>query len=197
MGYTTLRYDESTVFSILGFVSILLTGGIGILPLPKEWIAVKEAAFPGIIGIVTLLSIKTRKPLAKFFLLNEEIFDVPKIHSHLQATQQSGAFNRLLVRCTWWISVSFFLSALLNFILAKLIIKSPTGTEAFNAELGCLTLWSWPVILIPFMIITIMVLRTLVAGIHRYTGLTFQEIVISSSSELSETPEQKGPSPHA
>jgi hypothetical protein len=33
-------------FSVLGLVSILLTGGIGLLQLDTQWLAVKEAAIP-------------------------------------------------------------------------------------------------------------------------------------------------------
>ena len=38
-------------YSALGFVSILLTGGIGLLKLPVEWLAIKEAAVPFVIGV--------------------------------------------------------------------------------------------------------------------------------------------------
>jgi hypothetical protein len=36
---------------MLGFVSVLLTGGIGLLQLDPKWIAVKEAAVPAVIGL--------------------------------------------------------------------------------------------------------------------------------------------------
>ncbi len=39
---------------ILGIVSVLLTGGIGVLELDTQWLAVKEALIPGIIGVVVL-----------------------------------------------------------------------------------------------------------------------------------------------
>ncbi len=35
----------------LGLISVLLTGGIGLLELDPQWLAIKEAAIPGIIGI--------------------------------------------------------------------------------------------------------------------------------------------------
>ena len=37
------------------------------------------------------------------------------------------------------IASSFFLSAVLNYSLAKILVKSQPGTEAFNAELGRMT----------------------------------------------------------
>ncbi|MDE2993073.1 MAG: MFS transporter, partial [Chloroflexota bacterium] len=44
-------------YSALGFVSVLLTGGIGLLKLPVEWLAIKEAAVPFIAGIAVLVSL--------------------------------------------------------------------------------------------------------------------------------------------
>jgi hypothetical protein len=50
---------------VLGLVSILLTGGIGLLQLDTRWLAVKEAAIPGLIGLAVLMSTRTRYPLVK------------------------------------------------------------------------------------------------------------------------------------
>ena len=46
----------------LGFISILLTGGIGLLKLDSAYIAIKEALIPLVIGIAVLISAKTRSP---------------------------------------------------------------------------------------------------------------------------------------
>ena len=43
-------------FSVLGFLSTLLTGGIGLFELDAEWLAIKEAAIPAVIGLVVLWS---------------------------------------------------------------------------------------------------------------------------------------------
>jgi hypothetical protein len=56
-------------------------------------------------------------------------------------------------------------------------VRSPSGTEAFNAELGQLTAWSFPVIALPSMAITLGVMAWLLRGIGRLTGLTLDEIV--------------------
>jgi intracellular septation protein A len=41
-------------FSVLGIISVLLTGGISLLQLPPSYIAIKEALIPGLIGIIVL-----------------------------------------------------------------------------------------------------------------------------------------------
>ena len=52
-------------FSIIGFLSIILTGGIGLFKLDAHWIAIKEAVVPFTIGIVVLISAKTKFSIIK------------------------------------------------------------------------------------------------------------------------------------
>ena len=57
-GLTDLyRRRKVNFISALGVVSILLTGGIGLLQLDPRWIAVKEAAVPLVIGLAVVLSL--------------------------------------------------------------------------------------------------------------------------------------------
>jgi len=72
--------------------------------------------------------------------------------------------------------VSFLLSAVLNYALARYLLKSPPGTEAFNAELGRMNLLSWPVIVLPYMAITMYVLWRLLSGFTQLTGLQLEEV---------------------
>ena len=60
-----LRRRRFNFISALGVVSILLTGGIGLLQLDTKWIAIKEAAVPGVIGLVVLLSMRSRYPIVR------------------------------------------------------------------------------------------------------------------------------------
>ena len=67
-------------------------------------------------------------------------------------------FERRLAKASYLLSGTFFFSATLNYILARMIVTSPAGTSAFNEELGHLTLVSYPVIALPS---TIMMMATL------------------------------------
>jgi len=49
--FELIRYRKFNFIAILGIVSVLLTGGIGLLELDLKWLAIKEAAVPGVIGI--------------------------------------------------------------------------------------------------------------------------------------------------
>ena len=64
---------EFNFLAALGLVSISLTGGIGLLHLDTQWLAVKEAAVPGVIGLGVIISAYTRCPLVKVVLFSPMI----------------------------------------------------------------------------------------------------------------------------
>lgn len=174
--YDFVKSRKANFFSILGFVSILLTGSFGLMQLDGIWFAVKEAAIPLLIGIVTVGSLKTRTPIVRTLLYNESIIDVERVDHELTVRGNLDAFERLLVYTTWLLAGSFLLSALLNFGLAISILKSPAGTPEFNEELGKMTALSYPVIVLPCMVVTVGALWHLVRGISKLTGLHFEAI---------------------
>ena len=174
--YDFLKRRKANVFAILGFVSILLTGGFGLMQLDGIWFAGKEAAIPALIGIFTVASLKTRTPLVRTVLYNETLIDVPRVDQALLIRGNIQAFDRLLVHTTWFLAGSFLLSASLNFGLAIVILKSPAGTPEFNAELGQMTALSYPVIVLPCLVVTFAALWHLVRGIRQLTGLDLDAI---------------------
>ena len=169
------RRHRTNLFSIIGFASVFVTGGIGLLHLDKEWIAVKEAAVPSVFALAVLATARSQRPLVRMFLLNEDIFDVEKIETELKRRNNRTSFERLMVRCTLVLSFSFMLSATLNFIVARIFIKSPAGTEAFNAELGQMTVWSYPIIAIPCTAFLMVAFWMLARGIRELTGYELEE----------------------
>lgn len=179
--YDFLIKRKVNFISAIGFFSILITGGIGLLKLPKEWIAIKEATIPLVIGLAILISQKTRYPLIRTIVYNDTIMDIEKVENALKINGNRNAFEKLLSRCTFLVSGSFLLSSILNFTLAKILIKSPTGTQAFTEELGTMTAWSYPVIAIPCTVVMIGALLYLFQGIKKLTGLEFEEVLNSKN----------------
>jgi hypothetical protein len=175
--YDYIKRAKYNVFSILGLISVLLTGGIGILEIPTEWFAVKEAAIPLLLGIAVVASLKTPWPLIRTLLYNPEILDVDKVHGALVAHNSESTFEKLLAKCTWLLASSFLLSGILNFGLARWIVVSPSGTDAFNSEVSKMMAWSWPVIVIPSMAIMMVTLWILLSGIKQMTGLELEDIL--------------------
>jgi hypothetical protein len=171
------RRRKWNLVSALGLVSVLLTGGIGLLQLDPKWIAVKEAAVPGLIGLAVLGSLRTRYPIVRSLLYNERIIRIDEVDAALAAHGNRGAFERTLVVASWMLACSFFLSSLLNFVLAKILVKSPAGTVEFNAELGRMTALSYPVIVVPSMLIMVATLFYLFRSIRRLTRLNIEQIL--------------------
>lgn len=169
--YDLIRRRKWNVFSIIGILGIGITGGLGLLQLPLFWFAVKEAAVPLVLGLALPLSLRTRQPLVRELVYNDQVLNLPRVEAALDATGARPAFERLLVRVSWIIAGSFFLSAILNFALARWILKSPTGTEEFTKELGRMTALSYPVITLPTMVVMIYAMWQLLGGLERLTGL--------------------------
>lgn len=177
-GLRTLIKDRKADFmSIIGIVSVTLTGVFGILKMPPEYIAIKEAAIPLVLGIAIVVSLKTPFPLIKKILMSEQLFDVERLKVALKEKGNEPVFEKRLVGLTWGFASSMFLSAVLNYVLAKMVLKSEPGTEAFTAELGKMTGLSHVVILIPCMGVMIVVLNKLFNTLAELTGLPFEELL--------------------
>ncbi len=162
--------------SIIGFTSVLLTGGLGLMKVEGIWFAVKEASVPLVIGLAVWVSQYSKRPLVRQFVYNDQVIDIPKVDAALAEKSARPAFDRLLQTASCWLVVSFMFSAVLNFLLARWLLQSPTGTPEFNAELAKMNLLSWPVIALPSTAIMMFALWRLLSGITRLTGLKLEEI---------------------
>ncbi|HSC67617.1 MAG TPA: VC0807 family protein [Cellvibrio sp.] len=171
------------VFSALGIVSVLLTGGLSLLHLAPEYFAIKEAAIPGILGIVTLISIKTRYPLVRTFIYNDKVLKIHKVSAALEQHGTQKLFERTLTNASLMIAASFFLSSVLNYVLAKIILVSQPGTTEFNAELGKMTALSYPIIALPMMLIMMGTLFYVFRSIRLLTHLTLEEVINDGSDD--------------
>ena len=167
---------KANFISILGFISILLTGGVGLLELPRFWFIVKETAIPAIIGLVVLGSMYTKYPLIRTLLYNPKMFDVEKIQNHLHERKTENAFEALLRKSTWLLVFSFALSAVLNFLVASHFIQTEPAVDPvqFNAEVGAMTGWSYLIIALPSTAIMIAIFFYITRGIKSLTGLTLE-----------------------
>ncbi len=178
--YQLIRFKLANYIALLGVVSVLLTGGIGLLKLDVEWLAIKEAAIPAVLGFAVLIAARLRYPLLKKILFNPLVLNTEKISTVLRQRGCYEIFDARLSRATYMISGTFFFSATMNYLLAKLIVTSPSGSEAFNEELGRLTLISYPMIAIPSLILMLVIFYFLWRGINQLTGLTLEEALASS-----------------
>lgn len=180
LGYGIYQFIQEKKFGFipaLGFISILLTSSIGLLELDSKYIAIKEAAIPLIIGVGTIISLKTPYPLVKTFIYNDKILQIDKVDDALAKNNSEALFQNALKVATYILAASFLLSATLNYILAKIVVTSPSGTPEFNDELGTMNLLSYPVITIPCVIVMIIAMMYLFKKIKSLTGLTLEDIL--------------------
>ncbi|RVU85667.1 MFS transporter [Leucothrix sargassi] len=175
--YELIVHKKRNFVALLGLVSVLLTGGIGLLKLDNQWLAVKEAAIPALIGIGVIISTYTKYPLVKTLLFNPKVLHVDKINAKLEEKQNKAQFDKQLMNSNYLLAGTFFFSAVMNYILAKWIVVSPSGSQAFNEELGRMTLLSYPMIAIPSMIMMLGVFYYLWRTINKLSGLTLEEVI--------------------
>lgn len=171
------RAGKVNFFSGLGVVNVSLTGGMSLLELDAIYIAIKEASIPAVLGIATVLSLKTSQPLIHMFLLNKSVVNIKKITHALTEKNSHSAFEKLLVNASWILAGSFFLSALLNYILAVVLLTAEPGSVEFNQQLGKMTALSFPVISLPLMFVLTADLFYIFRGIKRLTGMPLEEIL--------------------
>ncbi len=180
-GYDLIKNRHVNYIAILGLVSVLLTGGIGLLKLDVKWLAIKEAAIPALIGLGVIITGFTRSPLVKKLVFNPLIMATEKVESRLKERANIDSFDQKLRFANHCLAGTFVFSAIMNYVLAKMIVTSDTGTVAFNEELGKLTFLSYPMIAIPSMIMLLGIMWYVVRTIKRLTGLNLEEILDKES----------------
>lgn len=171
-----LQTQKTNFFSVLGIFSIFMTGGMSLLQLPAQYIAIKEAAIPAIFGIATLISTRTKYPLVKTFIFNDQILQIEKVKAALKEFKSEMDFENKLNNASLMVAGSFFLSSVLNYGLAKYVLVSEPGTVAFTEELGKMTALSFPIIAVPSTIVLMGTLFYLLHHIQKMTHLKAEDI---------------------
>lgn len=172
-----IRRHKLNWLSVLGVVSTLLTGGIALLSLDAQWLAVKEAAVPGLIGLAVLASTWTKSPLIRVLVFNAQLFDVDKVHKALEERRNVVPFELRLRTGTFLLAGTFFFSSVANYVLTRVIVSAPAGSEAFNEELGRLTLLSYPIIAVPSMLMMMALMFWLARSAKTLTGLDLGDML--------------------
>lgn len=170
-----VRKRKVSANPIIGAVGVLLTGGFRLFDIPPEWFAVKEASIPAALAIAILVSAWIGKPLARIFL--NSILDRDRIDVALHENGTFEEYERRTSIATYLLASAFILSAILNFVLARVIVTADAGTEQFNDQLGRMTALSYPVITIPVMIVLMGTLWYVFSMVGKLTGLPIEEMM--------------------
>ena len=178
--YDLLKKKNVNVISILGFINVLLTGGIGIFGerfgLSKNWFIIKEGALPSLIGLALITLRKYRKESFNKILLNDIIFDNHKINSSIKYEEQDE-FETIVHRAGSHFIVGLFMSSFIQFILASLIVTSNPGESSFNEQVATMTWVSFLAVSVITMSIVGKGYLGLISGIEKITGLKKEDFL--------------------
>lgn len=170
-----IRQRKLNLFSALGLISVLLTGGIGLLQLDRRWMIAKETAIPLIMGIFVLSTLRAKRPLLSAFF--GEVLDLDKLEEAYGNSGHEGEFEQQIRSSSKLLGYSFFFSALLNFILAVVVLEGEPGSQAFTESLGRMTALSFPAITVPMMLVVGYILWKLFHQIKTRTNQDIEEFI--------------------
>lgn len=192
LGYGIYDYAQRrrlNFISAIGFVSVLITGGFGLMKLDGFWFAVKDGVMPALIGIAVLASLRAKEPLIHEILYNPQVIDVERVDAALTARNAHDGFKVLMRQSSYLIAASMLISAVLNYAFARWIIVSPPDTEAFNQELAKMHWISMLGLSIPVIAMMMYALWKLMKGLEKISGLTIDEILRQPPEEKKAAPE--------
>lgn len=176
--YDAIDRKKLNLFSVIGFVSILITGGLGLFPTKPLWFAIKEGAIAVIFGLAVLLTQNTKRPLVRQLLWNPEIFDTKRVEAKLETDGHTPAFKKLLGRSALIIALGLISSGVVNFFISMHLLDGTIGgTPEYIAAVGKQTALTWIVISIPLMIVMGLTLWYLFRGITKLSGMSFDDIL--------------------
>jgi hypothetical protein len=186
--YEMIKQHKIGWTPIMGVVSVLLTGGIALLELPPELVAIKEASIPLALALAILVSAWIGKPLARIFL--NQMLNRDKVESALAERGTVQEYEHRTARATYMLASAFLLSSALNYGLARMVVTAEPGSETFNSQLGRMTALSFPVITIPVMIVLFITVFYILRIVNQLTGLEAEDVIRQPGKELKE-PEQE------
>lgn len=182
--YDLIKRKKANAFSALGLLNVAFTGGLALLGLNGFWFAVKEAAFPALVGFFVLGSAFTRRPFIETLFLNPSIMKVNLLELRLQENGKQKEFHEHLRKATQWLSLSFAFSAVCNFVLARRIfvnIDASLSKEAqsliLNDQIAQMTTWSIGVIMVPSILFLMIIFWYLMRGVKSYSGLSTTDLI--------------------
>jgi hypothetical protein len=103
--------------------------------------------------------------------------DPEAVASALPAPEGPARWQEVMEQGSRKVGALFVLSAVGNYALARYLVVSPSGTPAFNEELGRLTALSLPVLMLPMMLGMAWVLKGVLDRLEELTGTEVDDLL--------------------
>lgn len=181
-----IRRGHKNYVSLLGLVNILLTGGLALMSLTGIWFAVKEASLPLFLGLMVLASAWSKSPAARLMFCNPQVLNMKEIEDRLAEYTRAHDFHALLKRTTLWLSLSFFISSVMNFVLAWSIFQDIDPTlateqhnQVLNAQIAQMTWMGFAVIALPLMVFSGVLIYFFLKRVSALTELPINALIKS------------------
>ena len=172
-----LREKKINWISVMGLIGVLLTGGFALLQFSGLAFAIKEAAIPFIFGLAAVGSILYKKPFT-LLLIKSPFFKTDLIFQKLKEKQNEAHFHNLMNKATLYFSGSFFLSALLNFFIAKSVFQDTESQQILNEQIAKMTWLGYVVIAAPLSVLTILIFWKIISDVKKMTELGLHDIIV-------------------
>ena len=166
---------EFSPLTALGLISVLLTGGVGLMELDARWFALKEALIPLVMAVFTLFSRHTRWPVVETMFYR--IIDADRVRQELSVTSSPGLLDEHMNRVTWLFIGSFFYSATASYALAIYMVTSPGGSVEFNEQFGQFHIASFVVVGLPMMVVMGIALNGMLNALEHATGKPIDDML--------------------
>jgi len=187
-----IKHRKPNFFSVIGVVSVILTGALiiylwngdgTIKPQAAKLFGLKEGSIPLVLGMTILLSHWTKTPLLNTFVYSPQIFDLKRIEAEIAANGVQEPYRKLLFSSTIIFSASFLISTVLNFFLALHFLGGVDANAAdartqFAQGISRLTWWGFLVIGAPILVLLVLLFFRLIRRLRALTGLDDEQILM-------------------
>lgn len=187
-----VKNHRKNYVALLGVINVAFTGGFAFLRLSGLSFALKEAFFPLILGLGVLASQYFNKPFFVTAMKNSGAFRWALIEQKAQENRSLPQFHILLRNSNLLFASSFFISSLLNFVLALSVFKPLAGTlseiekqQVLNQQIAEMTWKGWAIIALPLMVFMALIFWYFIHGVKKITGLQFEDFAGESETKVS------------
>jgi hypothetical protein len=169
------RDGRPSALAVVALASVLLSGLVGLLELDAAWFAVKEALLPVVLGGMVCATAPTRYALVPVLL--ERLLDADRTRAALAERGQQHTFDRVARRATLELGAVTIASAAGSYVVARLMVGSAGGTEAFADEMGRYTVASFVAVALPALAASVWVLRRTLDALEAAAGVPVEDLV--------------------